>query len=219
MNIMKSLPNFLTISRIFLSVFLLFFLLHSDLLLPDWVDKSWVNYFACLIFCIASITDFFDGYIARNFKLESTFGAVFDPLADKMLILSAFIGLLLVGKANAWAVFIILSREFFITGLRVVVASAKSNRHNKHSDFAKTHTKDSNENSTQHSQDSKDSSKAGEHIKASNLGKYKTGVQITAIAFLLAGIFPGGEVLLWLATFITVYSGADYTIKYYKAIS
>lgn len=209
MNLMKSLPNFLTISRIFLSVFLLFFLLHSDLLLPAWVDKSWANYFACLIFCIASITDFFDGYIARNFKLESTFGAVFDPLADKMLILSAFIGLLLVGKANAWAVFIILSREFFITGLRVVVASAKSN-HN--SDF----TKNSSSNSPK---DSKDSSKAGEHIKASNLGKYKTGVQITAIAFLLAGIFPGGEVLLWLATFITVYSGADYTIKYYKAIS
>lgn len=224
MNLMKSLPNFLTISRIFLSVFLLFFLLHSDLLLPAWVDKSWANYFACLIFCIASITDFFDGYIARNFKLESTFGAVFDPLADKMLILSAFIGLLLVGKANAWAVFIILSREFFITGLRVVVASAKSN-HN--SDFAKNHTKDSSPNSPQNSlqnslidsKDSKDSSKAGEHIKASNLGKYKTGVQITAIAFLLADIFPGGEVLLWLATFITVYSGADYTIKYYKAIS
>lgn len=212
MNLMKSLPNFLTISRIFLSVFLLFFLLHSDLLLPDWVDKSWVNYFACLIFCIASITDFFDGYIARNFKLESTFGAVFDPLADKMLILSAFIGLLLVGKANAWAVFIILSREFFITGLRVVVASAKSS-HN--SDFAKN----SSPNSTKDSKNSKNTSKAGEHIKASNLGKYKTGVQITAIAFLLAGIFPGGEVLLWLATFITVYSGADYTIKYYKAIS
>lgn len=207
MNLMKSLPNFLTISRIFLSVFLLFFLLHSDLLLPAWVDKSWVNYFACLIFCIASITDFFDGYIARNFKLESTFGAVFDPLADKMLILSAFIGLLLVGKANAWAVFIILSREFFITGLRVVVASAKSN-----SDFAKNPSPNS-------TKDSKNSSKAGEHIKASNLGKYKTGVQITAIAFLLAGIFPGGEVLLWLATFITVYSGADYTIKYYKDIS
>lgn len=188
---------------------MLFFLLHSDLLLPAWVDKSWVNYFACLIFCIASITDFFDGYIARNFKLESTFGAVFDPLADKMLILSAFIGLLLVGKANAWAVFIILSREFFITGLRVVVASAKSS-HN--GDF----TKNSSPNSAK---DSKDTNKAGEHIKASNLGKYKTGVQITAIAFLLAGIFPGGEVLLWLATFITVYSGADYTIKYYKAIS
>lgn len=209
MNLMKSLPNFLTISRIFLSVFLLFFLLHSDLLLPTWVDKSWVNYFACLIFCIASITDFFDGYIARNFKLESTFGAVFDPLADKMLILSAFIGLLLVGKANAWAVFIILSREFFITGLRVVVASAKSS-HN--SDFAKN-------SSPNYTKDSKDTNKAGEYIKASNLGKYKTGVQITAIAFLLAGIFPGGEVLLWLATFITVYSGADYTIKYYKAIS
>lgn len=193
---MKSLPNFLTISRIFLSVFLLFFLLHSDLLLPSWVDKSWVNYFACIIFCVASITDFFDGYIARHFGLESTFGAVFDPLADKMLILSAFIGLLLVGRANAWAVFIILSREFFITGLRVVVASAKS-----------------------FSNDSKENLSKANFLKASNLGKYKTGVQIAAIAFLLADFFPGGEVLLWLATFITLYSGVDYAMKYYKTIS
>ena len=196
---MKSLPNFLTISRIILSIFLLFFLLHSDLVLPSWVDKSWANYFACVIFCIASITDFFDGYIARNFALESTFGAVFDPLADKMLILSAFIGLLLLGRANAWAVFMILSREFFITGLRVVVASAKSN--------------------SQQSQSSNTKSKKGISIKASNLGKYKTGVQITAVAFLLADFFPGGEMLLWLATFITLYSGIDYTLRYYRALS
>lgn len=194
---MKSLPNFLTISRIFLAVFLLFFLLHNDLLLPSWVDKSWVNYFACLIFCVASVTDFFDGYIARVFGVESTFGAVFDPLADKMLILSAFIGLLLVGRANAWAVFIILSREFFITGLRVVVASTTS----FHKDSSQNHNAKT------------------DSIKASNLGKYKTGVQIAAIAFLLADFFPGGEVLLWLATFITLYSGVDYTMKYYKNIS
>ncbi len=195
-NQMKSLPNFLTISRIILSIFLLFFLLHSDLVLPSWVDKSWANYVACLIFCIASITDFFDGYIARNFALESTFGAVFDPLADKMLILSAFIGLLLLGRANAWAVFMILSREFFITGLRVVVASAKSN--SKQPQSSRT--------------------KSSISIKASNLGKYKTGVQIAAVAFLLADFFPGGEVLLWLATFITLYSGIDYTVKYYRAL-
>lgn len=180
---MKHAPNILTICRIILSIVLLFFLLHSDLVLPAWVDKSWVNYFSCLIFCIASLTDFFDGYIARNFNVKSIFGEVFDPLADKMLILSAFIGLVIVDRANAWAVFIILSREFFITGLRVVVASS-----------------------------------GGKEIGASNLGKYKTGAQITAIAFLLADFFPGGETLLWIATFITLYSGIDYSIKYYKSM-
>ncbi len=179
---MKKLPNILTICRILLAIFLLFFLLHSDLLLPEWVDNSWVNYFTCLIFCLASLTDFFDGYIARNYGVESVFGEVFDPLADKMLILSAFIGLLLVERANAWAVFIILSREFFITGLRVVVASS------------------------------------GKSIAASYLGKYKTGVQIAAIAFLLADFFPGGTLLLWIATLITLYSGIDYSVKYYKSM-
>ncbi|SQB98442.1 phosphatidylglycerophosphate synthase [Helicobacter fennelliae] len=179
---MKNLPNTLTLCRIFLAIFLLLFLLHSDLFLPHWVDSSWVNFFACIIFCIASLTDFFDGYIARNYNLKSIFGEVFDPLADKMLILSAFIGLLLIERANPWAVFIILSREFFITGLRVVVASS------------------------------------GQSIAASNLGKYKTGAQIAAIAFLLADFFPGGTFLLWLATFITFYSGIDYSIKYYKSM-
>ena len=175
-------PNILSISRIILAILLLFVVLHSELIFPAYMDFSWVNYFACLIFCIASLTDFFDGYIARNYNLKSIFGEVFDPLADKMLILSAFIGLLLIERANPWAVFIILSREFFITGLRVVVASS------------------------------------GQSIAASNLGKYKTGAQIAAIAFLLADFFPGGTFLLWLATFITFYSGIDYSIKYYKSM-
>ena len=80
-----------------------------------WVDISWRNYCACLIFCIASITDFFDGYIARQFDLGSTFGEVFDPLADKMLILGAFIGLLLLDRASALAVFISSYRVSFIS--------------------------------------------------------------------------------------------------------
>ncbi|PAF41753.1 CDP-diacylglycerol--glycerol-3-phosphate 3-phosphatidyltransferase [Helicobacter sp. 11S02596-1] len=179
---MKNLPNILTISRIFLSIFLLVFILYGNNILPLWVDRTWVNFFSCLIFCIASLTDFFDGYIARNYHSKSVFGEVFDPLADKMLILSAFIGLLVVGRANAWAVFIILSREFFITGLRVIVAST------------------------------------GKSIAANMLGKYKTGIQILAIAFLLADFFPGGEILLWVATFVTLYSGGDYAFKYYKSM-
>lgn len=179
---MKSFPNILTISRIFLSVLLLIFILYGHKILPSWVDKSWVNYFACLIFCLAALTDFFDGYIARKFKSGSVFGEVFDPLADKMLILGSFVGLLVIGRANVWAVFIILSREFFITGLRVLVASS------------------------------------GKKVAANMLGKCKTGTQILAIAFLLADFFKGGEVLLWIAAFVTLYSGADYAIRYYKSM-
>lgn len=179
---MKHLPNILSISRIFLAVLLLFVCLHADVILPPFVDKSWANYLACLIFCIASFTDFFDGYIAREYKVKSKFGEVFDPLADKMLILSAFIALLMLDRASPWAVFLILSREFFITGLRIVVATS------------------------------------GGSVAASSSGKYKTGAQIAAIAFLLLDFFPGGEVLLWFAVALTLYSGADYTIKYIKNI-
>ncbi|RDU66693.1 CDP-diacylglycerol--glycerol-3-phosphate 3-phosphatidyltransferase [Helicobacter didelphidarum] len=179
---MKNIPNILTFSRIALSILLLIVLLYWESIIPKWVDISWRNYCACLIFCIASITDFFDGYIARQFNLGSTFGEVFDPLADKMLILGAFIGLLWLERASAWAVFIILSREFYITGLRVVAANFHQN------------------------------------IAASSLGKYKTGFQILAIAFLLADFFPGGTLFLWIAVFVTLYSGVDYTFKYYKAI-
>ena len=59
---------------------------------------------------------------------------------------------------------------------------------------------------------------SGKNIAASNLGKYKTGVQIMAVAFLLADFFPGGEILLWIATFVTLYSGYDYTKTYYKSV-
>ncbi|WP_300964616.1 CDP-diacylglycerol--glycerol-3-phosphate 3-phosphatidyltransferase, partial [uncultured Helicobacter sp.] len=121
---MKHLPNILSISRIFLAILLLFVALHYDSILPDCVHRSWVNYLTCLIFCIASLTDFFDGYIAREYHLHSRFGEVFDPLADKMLILSAFIAVLMLDRASPWAVFLILSREFFITGLRVMVAGS-----------------------------------------------------------------------------------------------
>lgn len=82
-----------------------------------------VRFVACGIFLLASVTDFFDGFIARRYGAQSRFGEVFDPLADKMLVLGAFIALLVSGLASPWAVFLIFSREFFITGLRAVVAT------------------------------------------------------------------------------------------------
>ena len=60
---------------------------------------------------------------------------------------------------------------------------------------------------------------SGASVAASASGKYKTGAQIAAIGFLLADFFPGGEVLLWVAVALTLYSGVDYTIKYVKSIN
>ena len=122
-----NLPNILAAFRILLAPLMLSFLIYQDgcgfdscpLNNLGW-DKSWYNYFAGLIFAIASVTDFFDGYIARKWNQMTKLGAILDLLADKMLMLAGFMGLVYLGRADVFAVFLILSREFFITGLRVV---------------------------------------------------------------------------------------------------
>ncbi len=117
---LKNVPNILASIRIVLAFLMYLFLVNRNLFS---VHSSWLDYFAALIFVIASITDFFDGFIARNFNAVSKLGEILDPLADKMLVLGAFLGLLYLHRANAWAIYLILIREFFITGLRVVMAS------------------------------------------------------------------------------------------------
>ncbi len=87
------------------------------------IDVSWIDYMAAFIFVIASVTDFFDGFIARSWNQITKLGAILDPLADKLLMLAAFLGLVFLDRASPWAVLIILTREFFITGLRVQAAS------------------------------------------------------------------------------------------------
>lgn len=118
-----NLPNTLALFRIALAPLMLWFLLERDsTIFASW-HPSWLDYFAGLIFVIASVTDFFDGFIARKWNQMTKLGAILDPLADKMLMLAGFIGLMIIDRASAWAVFLILSREFFITGLRVVAVS------------------------------------------------------------------------------------------------
>jgi len=117
---LKHVPNILAFIRILLAFLMYLFLVNRELF--SGIHPSWLDYFAALVFVIASITDFFDGFIARNFNASSKLGEILDPLADKMLILGAFLGLLYLHRANAWAVYLILIREFFITGLRVVMA-------------------------------------------------------------------------------------------------
>ena len=122
-----NLPNLLAGFRIALAPLMLWFMIDQNNPIFDGWHPSWFDYFAGLIFVIASVTDFFDGYIARSWNQMTKLGSILDPLADKMLVLAGFIGLIALDRASVFAVFLILSREFFITGLRVVaVAEGKS---------------------------------------------------------------------------------------------
>lgn len=127
MNNALNLPNLLALFRIALAPLMLWFLIDRDNTLFATWHPSWLDYFAGLIFVIASVTDFFDGFIARAWNQMTKLGGILDPLADKMLMLAGFLGLMVIDRASAWAVFLILSREFFITGLRVVAVSEGKN--------------------------------------------------------------------------------------------
>lgn len=118
-----NLPNILALFRIALAPLMLWFFIDRDNTLFSSWHPSWFDYFAGLIFVIASVTDFFDGFIARAWDQMTKLGGILDPLADKMLVLAGFLGLMAIDRASVWAVFLILSREFFITGLRVVAVS------------------------------------------------------------------------------------------------
>ncbi|MEA1880401.1 MAG: CDP-diacylglycerol--glycerol-3-phosphate 3-phosphatidyltransferase [Campylobacterota bacterium] len=116
---MLNIPNTLAFIRLLLAPVMFFFLVNQDASVFYGIHQTWLNYFAAFIFVIASATDFFDGYIARTFDQITTLGKILDPLADKMLTLAAFLGLMMIDLASAWAIFLILTRELFITGLRV----------------------------------------------------------------------------------------------------
>lgn len=127
MSKLLNLPNLLALFRIALAPLMLwFFIDRNNHIFSSW-HPSWFDYFAGVIFVIASITDFFDGYIARSWNQMTKLGAILDPLADKMLVLAGFLGLVVIDRASVWAVFLILSREFFITGLRVVAVGEGKN--------------------------------------------------------------------------------------------
>lgn len=147
-----------------------------------------------VVFALACVTDFLDGHIARKYKLVTNFGKFLDPIADKILVSTALIvmlipvgGVLLLPSYASIAVALILARELMISGFRMVSASR------------------------------------GLVLSADMSGKIKTVFQDVAIIVLLAGgsFFPetysvmniAGLVLLGIATILTVYSGAGYIIK------
>lgn len=113
-----NLPNKLTISRVIMIPFFVFFLL-ADL---DGLHDGMQKYIAAAIFIIASLTDWFDGYLARKNNLVTNFGKFMDPLADKLLVCSALICLTAKNQLAAWIVIVIISREFIISGFRLLAS-------------------------------------------------------------------------------------------------
>lgn len=172
-----NLPNILASFRILLAPLMFGLLVERDASIFEGMDPTWLDYFAALVFVIASVTDFFDGFIARSWNQITKLGSILDPLADKLLMLAGFLGLMYLDRASPWAVFLILSREFFITGLRVVAAGDQKS------------------------------------VSSSFAGKAKTVLQMFAIGFLTMN-WPYGNILLWSAVALTLYSGFEYLKGY-----
>ena len=112
---MNNIPNKLTMIRVILIPFFVFFLL-TDVLGANG------DYLALVIFIVASLTDMLDGKIARKYNLVTNFGKFMDPLADKLLVCSAMICLIQTGQLAAWIVVIIIAREFIISGFRLIAS-------------------------------------------------------------------------------------------------
>ena len=126
MNIfdMKRLPNRITISRIVM-IFIFVILANIDSSKINFVNisanLSWSCHVAAYILAIvAGFTDILDGWLARKYNLVSDFGALMDPLADKIFVVATFIMLVDYGFMPAWMVVVVLSREFLVTGLRLL---------------------------------------------------------------------------------------------------
>lgn len=173
-------PNRLTLLRIVLiPVFVVFALLRAQ----------WAQYVALLIYILACITDMLDGRIARARNLVTNFGKFADPIADKLLVMSALVVLVASKRMPAWVCIVMLAREFIISGLRLVAAGN------------------------------------GRVIAAGKLGKLKTVFQMSAtIALMLLVPVTGkallgrfgvvlANVLMYIATVLTIVSGAEYILN------
>lgn len=123
-----NLPNRLTLARIFLIPFFLA-ALHIQLFTSDPLVCAIFFWCALVIFIVAAITDYLDGAIARRLNIVTNFGKLFDPLADKLLTMAAFVSFVEILGPNgrpifpAWTIILILGREYLVTGLRSVAIS------------------------------------------------------------------------------------------------
>ena len=122
-----NIANLVTLSRILVTPLYLLLIFREEV---------WAKWAAGLLFAWGAISDYLDGYLARKYDLKSDFGALLDPLADKILLLSVFISFVELELVPAWMVVIIAAREFLITGLRqmaqsqnIVIAASRAGKH------------------------------------------------------------------------------------------
>ena len=173
MKIDKNLPNYLTIARI---------AVIPIIVLTFYVNSSLARKIGALLFVLASITDFFDGYIARKYDLVTSFGKMFDPIADKLLVGCVIIMLLKKDDVDEIPCLLILAREFLVSGLREFLALVKVS------------------------------------VPVSTLAKTKTFLQMFALSILILGSKGSsiacldliGEIILWIAAFLTIITGYSY---------
>ena len=109
-----NLPNKITLFRVVMIPFFLVLMLVPQI--------PYANYFATVVFVIACLSDFLDGYLARKYHLVTNFGKFMDPLADKLLVCSALICFVELAYVPAWIVIIIIAREFIISGFRLIAS-------------------------------------------------------------------------------------------------
>jgi len=147
------------------------------------------SFIAALCFSLAALTDLLDGFYARKWKQKSVLGTLMDPVADKLLIILSLIGLVNLERVPFWIVEIIVGREIAVTGLRSVAAAKNI------------------------------------ILPASRIAKYKTTYQIVAIIGLMIhyqyfciNFHKVGIFFLWIALFLTIYSGYNYFRKIFKQV-
>ena len=177
-SVIYTLPNLLTYSRILAvpAIAVALYLDHSDQ----------GKFIALGLFLFASVTDFFDGWLARRLNLQSNLGRMLDPIADKLLVAVVIVMLThqqTVSGFNIFPAIVILCREILVSGLREYLAAAAVS------------------------------------VPVSNLAKWKTAFQMTALGFLIVNdagreifiyTFEAGIIFLWIAAGLTVYTGYDY---------
>jgi cardiolipin synthase len=173
----SSLPNLLTFSRI---------LVIPIIVGLFWVEGNGARWVACLLFTLAGVTDYLDGYLARSWRQQSQLGMLLDPIADKLLVGAALMALAGFGRIHGLLLLpaiIILCREILVSGLREFLASLNVG------------------------------------LPVTRLAKWKTGIQMVAIGFLIVGdagtwviayTVEIGQIGLWLAAVLTLVTGYDY---------
>lgn len=153
------------------------------------LPETWAKIVALILFVAGAISDLVDGKWARRDKIVTDLGAFLDPLADKMLVNLAFLALVVLGIIPVWVFAIILVRDFAVDGMRMMAA------------------------------------RDGVTIAASFYGKLKTTVQMTALIILLLNLIVNlelfailGNITLYAALILTIFSGGDYLIKGWKKV-